>query len=62
MIRISEVAYRLELSSTFRLHSMFHIIVLKKKVGNLSLILSDLPMYDTKRAHVATTFNSSPIL
>ncbi|KAK0580275.1 hypothetical protein LWI29_000190 [Acer saccharum] len=46
--RIGEVVYKLELSSTSRLHLVFHVTVLKKRVGNPSFISSDLPMYDTE--------------
>ncbi|KAI9161880.1 hypothetical protein LWI28_021619 [Acer negundo] len=46
--RISEVAYKLELPSTSRLHPVFHVTVLKKRVGNSSLISSDLPAFDTE--------------
>ncbi|KAI9186883.1 hypothetical protein LWI28_021871 [Acer negundo] len=44
--QICEVAYKLELSYTSRLHPMFHVTVLKKRMGNLSLISSDLPAFD----------------
>ncbi|KAI9173394.1 hypothetical protein LWI28_000664 [Acer negundo] len=46
--RIGEVAYKLELPSTSRLHLVFHVIVLEKRVGNSSLISSDLPAFDTE--------------
>ena len=46
--RIGEVAYKLELPSTSRLHLVFHVTVLKKRVGNPSLISSDLPAFDTE--------------
>ncbi|KAI9165351.1 hypothetical protein LWI28_012377 [Acer negundo] len=46
--QIGEVAYKLELPSTSRLHLVFHVTVLKKRVGNSSLISSDLPAFDTE--------------
>ncbi|KAI9153591.1 hypothetical protein LWI28_013554 [Acer negundo] len=46
--RIGEVAYKLELPSTSRLHLVFHVTMLKKRVGNSSLISSDLPAFDTE--------------
>ncbi|KAK0595973.1 hypothetical protein LWI29_011581 [Acer saccharum] len=46
--RIGEVAYKLELPFTSRLHLVFHVTVLKKRVGNPSLISSDLPTFDTE--------------
>ncbi|KAI9195047.1 hypothetical protein LWI28_011135 [Acer negundo] len=45
--RIGEVAYKLELPSTSRLHPVFYVTVLKKRVGNPSLISSDLLEFDT---------------
>ncbi|KAK0595267.1 hypothetical protein LWI29_005087 [Acer saccharum] len=46
--RIGKVAYKLELPSTSRLHPVFHVIVLKRRMGNPSLISSDLPAFDTE--------------
>ena len=46
--RIGEVAYKLELPSTSRLHPVFHVTMFKKRVGNPSLISSDLPAFDTE--------------
>ncbi|TXG57126.1 hypothetical protein EZV62_018439 [Acer yangbiense] len=46
--RIGEVAYKLELPSTSRLHPVFYVTVLKKRLGNPSLISSDLPAFDTE--------------
>ena len=44
--RVGEVAYRLELPLMALLHPIFHVLLLKKKVGDLQLIVGDLPAYD----------------
>ncbi|KAK0571245.1 hypothetical protein LWI29_013061 [Acer saccharum] len=46
--KVREVAYKLELPFTSRLHPVFHVTVLKKRVGNPSIISSDLPAFDTE--------------
>ena len=46
--RIGEVAYRLELPSTELIHPLFHVSLLKKKVGDPRLIVGDLPTYYDK--------------
>lgn len=44
--RLGEVDYRLELPPSSRLHSIFHVSVLKKKIENTSLIMEELPSFD----------------
>ncbi|XP_042972782.1 uncharacterized protein LOC122304588 [Carya illinoinensis] len=44
--RLGDVAYRLELPSTSKLHLVFHVIVLKKGVGDPKLIVEELPKFD----------------
>lgn len=40
------VAYRLELSPTVKVHPMFHVLVLKRKVGPITTVSSSLPEFD----------------
>ncbi|XP_038977535.1 uncharacterized protein LOC120108056 [Phoenix dactylifera] len=44
--RIGEVAYRLELPASSHLHPVFHVSLLKEKVGDLTLIAPDLPTFN----------------
>ena len=44
--RIGEVAYKLDLPPSFMLYPVFHVTMLKKRVGNSSLIAEELPSFD----------------
>ena len=44
--RLGEVAYRLELPPSSKLHPVFHVTVLKKRIGDPSLIVDELPRFD----------------
>ena len=46
--RIEKVAYRLELPPTL-LHLVFHVSVLKKKVGDSNLVMKDLLDFDDEK-------------
>ncbi|KAL5738975.1 hypothetical protein ACOSQ2_028155 [Xanthoceras sorbifolium] len=41
--RVGEVAYRLDLPPTSRLHLVFHVSVLKKRVRDPKLVINELP-------------------
>lgn len=44
--RLGDVAYRLELPPSVKLHPVFHVTLLKKRIGDPSLIVQDLPKFD----------------
>ncbi|XP_042974628.1 uncharacterized protein LOC122306261 [Carya illinoinensis] len=44
--KLGEVAYRLELPPTSKLHPIFHVTVLKKRIGDPKLIVEELPKFD----------------
>ncbi|KAL5805499.1 hypothetical protein ACOSQ4_028232 [Xanthoceras sorbifolium] len=47
--RVGEVAYRLDLPPTSRLHLVFHVSVLKKRVRDPKLVINELPVFDNER-------------
>ncbi|XP_077215876.1 uncharacterized protein LOC143850517 [Tasmannia lanceolata] len=46
--RVGMVAYRLEVPEGSRIHSVFHVSLLKKKLGSHSVALVDLPHVDNE--------------
>ncbi|XP_042962490.1 uncharacterized protein LOC122296762 [Carya illinoinensis] len=44
--RLGDVAYRLELPPTSKLHPVFHVTMLKKRVGDSKLIMEELLRFD----------------
>lgn len=43
---VRDVAYRLELPPNFVIHPIFHVSVLKKRVGMPKLIATNLPTFN----------------
>lgn len=46
--KVGDVAYRLNLPESTPIHPMFHVLVLKKKLGQTHNSLSQLPPIDAK--------------
>lgn len=44
--RLRDMAYKLELPPSSRLHPVFHVSMLKKRIGDTSLIVEELPNFD----------------
>lgn len=44
--KLGEMTYKLELPPTSKLHPVFHVLALKKRVGDPRLIIEELPTFD----------------
>lgn len=46
---VDTVAYRLELPVTSPIHLIFHVFLLKKKIGNILTLIPTLPLVDSHK-------------